>query len=169
MDYVRLGLGYDVESINTRADPGGGAIALRLKYTDLDEQIPASSLSDGILSYLCFVALFRLNAHKSLIAFDEPENHLHPELLMRVLDFFETMAEERPVLLATHSDRLLDGLSDPARSVVLCQLDERRATSLVRPDAEALAKWLNDYRGLGDVRSAGRLGRASAAETPGPA
>ncbi len=155
MDYVRLGLGQDVESINTRADPGGGVIALRLKYAGLDAQVPAFALSDGMLAYLCFVALYRLNTKKSLIAFDEPETHLHPELLMRVLGFFEVMAEERPILLTTHSDRLLDGLSDPARSVVLCELDEHRATRLVRPDAEALRDWLEDYRGLGDVRSAG--------------
>ncbi|MEP7122984.1 MAG: AAA family ATPase [Byssovorax sp.] len=155
MDYVRLGLGQDVESINTRADPGGGVIALRLKYAGLDAQIPSFNLSDGMLAYLCFVALYRLNTKKSLIAFDEPETHLHPELLMRVLGFFEEMAKDRPVLLTTHSDRLLDGLSDPARSVVLCELDERRATRLVRPDADALREWLKDYRGLGDVRSAG--------------
>lgn len=157
MDYVRLGLGRDVESVNVRADPGGGSIALRVKYAGLDEQVPAFSLSDGALTYLCFVALYRLNAGKSLIAFDEPETHLHPELLMRVLGFFESMGEDRPVVLATHSDRLLDGLSDPARSVVLCELDERRATKLVRPDAEALQDWLTDYRGLGDIRGAGHI------------
>jgi predicted ATPase len=156
MDYVRLGLGRDVESINVRADPGGGSIALRVKYAGFDEQLPAFSLSDGTLTYLGFVALYRLNGiTKSLIAFDEPETHLHPELLMRVLGFFEQVAKDRPVVLATHSDRLLDGLSDPARSVVLCELDERRATRLVRPDEEALQDWLSDYRGLGDVRSAG--------------
>ncbi|WP_437916833.1 AAA family ATPase [Sorangium sp. So ce302] len=155
MDYVRLGLGPDVESVNVRADPGGGSIALRIKYAGLDEQIPSFAISDGTLAYLAFVALHRLNTKKSLIAFDEPETHLHPELLQRVLGFFEAMAKERPVLLATHSDRLLDGLSDPARSVVLCELDERRATRLVRPDPEALRDWLTDYRGLGDVRGAG--------------
>lgn len=138
MDYVRMGLGRDVESINVRADPGGGSIALRLKIAGIDEQIPAFALSDGTLAYLSYVALFRLNTKKSLIAFDEPELHLHPELLLRVLGFFEEMAKERPVLLATHSDRLLDGLTDPARGVVLCELDERRATRLVRPDPEAL-------------------------------
>lgn len=155
MDDVRLGLGRDVESINVRADPAGGAIALRLKYAGLDEQVPAFSLSDGMLSYLCFVALYRLNAGKSLIAFDEPDVHLHPELLMRVLGFLESMSRDVPLLLATHSDRLLDGLTDPASSVVLCELDERRATRLVRPDAAALADWLTDYRGLGELRTAG--------------
>lgn len=155
MDYVRMGLGHDIESINLRADPGGGSIALRLKIAGIDEQLPAFALSDGMLAYLSFVALFRLNTKKSLIAFDEPELHLHPELLLRVLGFFEEIAKKRPVLLATHSDRLLDGLTDPARSVVLCELDERRATKLVRPDADALRDWLTDYRGLGDVRGAG--------------
>jgi predicted ATPase len=130
---------------------------LRVKYAGLDEQIPAFSLSDGMLSYLCFVALARLNTQKSVIAFDEPETHLHPELLMRVLDFFEAMAEKQPILLATHSDRLLDGLSDPARSVIVCELDERRATHLRRFDKSALDDWLTDYRGIGDIRSAGHM------------
>ena len=157
MDFVRLGLGFDLESINTRADPGGGSISLRVKYAGIDEQLPAFALSDGTLSYLCFVALARLNTQKSLIVFDEPDTHLHPELLMRVLDLFEAMAEKQPILLATHSDRLLDGLSDPAHSVVVCELDEKRATRLRRLDKVALTDWLADYRGIGDIRSAGHI------------
>jgi predicted ATPase len=74
---------------------------------------------------------------------------------MRVLGFFESMSRDTPVLLATHSDRLLDGLTELAGSVVLCELNEHRATTLVRPNAVALADWLADYRGLGDIRSAG--------------
>ncbi len=58
MDYVRLGLGNDVESINVRVHPGGGNIGLRLKYKGGAEQIPAFSLSDGTVAYLAFVALF---------------------------------------------------------------------------------------------------------------
>jgi predicted ATPase len=155
MDYVRLGLGDEVESINTRVDPGGGAISLRVKYAQFDQQVPALALSDGTLAYLAFVALFRLETRRSLLAFDEPELHLHPHLLMRVLDFFESLSREHPVLLATHSDRLLDGLSDPACSAVLCLLDPQRSTRLVRPEAEQLEAWLSRYRGLGDIRSAG--------------
>lgn len=156
LDYVRLGLGEQIEDISTLADPGGGSIGLSLKRKNLDRQIPAAQLSDGMLSYLAFVALFRLQEPgPSLVALDEPDLHLHPRLLMRVLDMFEAMAREFPVLVATHSDRLLDGLSDPARSVVLCELDEKQATRLYRPDPRALEKWLERYRGLGDIRGAG--------------
>jgi predicted ATPase len=155
MAYVRLGLGDGVESVNVRPDPGGGSVALWMKYAGLEKQLPAAALSDGTLAYLALVALYRLDTASSLVAFDEPELHLHPALLMRALDFFEAMAQERPVILATHSDRLLDGLTDPARSTVLCELDEDRRTRLVRPDPEALERWLTRYRGLGDIRGAG--------------
>lgn len=156
LSYIRLGLGERIEDIVTWVDPGGGNIGLSLKMLGLDRAVPSAQLSDGMLSYLAFVALFRLHTTKpSLVAFDEPDLHLHPQLLMRVLDMFASMAREHPVLLATHSDRLLDGLPDPARSVVLCELDERGATRLVRPDRDALDKWLTRYRGLGDIRGAG--------------
>jgi ABC-type polar amino acid transport system ATPase subunit len=154
MDLVRLGLGEDVENINAQLS-GGGYVNLALELRGFAKQIPAAALSDGTLSYLAFVALARLEAGRTLLAFDEPEAHLHPHLLARVLGLFEVMAENYPVILATHSDRLLDALQDPAASVVLCELNERRETQLRRPSREALARWLERYRGLGDLRSEG--------------
>jgi predicted ATPase len=150
--YVRLGLGEDVEDVGTRADASGGRHALTVKYRDVT--IPAIALADGTLAYLSHVALFRLSGSASLLAFDEPELHLHPALLMRVLGFFESLAEERPVLLATHSDRLLDALEHPERSAVLCELDAHRATRLLRPDADKLKLWLEKFT-MGEMRSGG--------------
>jgi predicted ATPase len=156
LGYIRLGLGEHIEDVATVADPSGGSIGLALKFKNRDQQVPASQISDGMLAYLAFVALFRLRTGQtSLLAFDEPDLHMNPRLLMRVLDMFESMARDFPVLVATHSDRLLDGLSDPARSVVLCELNEDHATQLFRPDSRALSKWLERYRGLGDLRGAG--------------
>jgi predicted ATPase len=156
LQYIRLGLGQHIEDVVTWADPGGGNIGLAVKVAGLERSIMAADLSDGMLSYLAFIALYRLRTDKpSLITFDEPDLHLHPGLMMRVLDMFEDMAHDCPVLLATHSDRLLDGLREPAKSVVLCELDRRGATRLVRPDPAALEDWLERYSGLGEIRSAG--------------
>jgi len=159
MDYVRLGLGYEVESISLRAGSSGGTHSLWLKMHGRDDQIPASAISDGMLAYLAFVALYRLpRLDRSLLVFDEPDLHLHPELLGRVIGFFERIAEDGPVLLTTHSDRLLDGLSNPAEAVRVCELDQPGAKTELRTlDAEALSSWLERYRGLGDLRSAGHL------------
>lgn len=156
MDIVRMGLGANVESVNTRADAGGGAIAVALEFADQSELLPAHALSDGQLAWLCFVALYRLDSERSLLGFDEPELHMHPELLVRVVQLFEDMARSHPVILATHSDVLLDALSEPAKSVRVCEL-EGGATRLRQLDEPALRKWMERYRGVGQLRSEGYL------------
>jgi predicted ATPase len=70
---------------------------------------------------------------------------------------FETLAEDTSVLLTTHSDRMLDGLAEPARSVVVTDLTSDSSTRLRRLDKDALTTWLDDYRGVGDVRAEGHL------------
>lgn len=154
LQYVCLGLGDDVDDISASADAAGGQHAISIHFKSVG-RLPAMALSDGTLSYLAFVALLRLPSARSLLAFDEPELHLHPGLLVRVLSMFETMAATCPVVLATHSDRLLDALQNPATSVVLCDLDDNRASRLLRPNKAMLTKWMAKYRGLGDIRSTG--------------
>ncbi len=157
IDLVRLGLGPQVELITTPAAASGGQIALALKVSGLRAPIYATDLSDGELSYLAMVSLHLWDEGRELLAFDEPETHLHPNLLSRVVDLFEACSRRYPVVVATHSDRILDDLAHPEQSVVLCELDDRRATKLVRPDKAALASWLESYRGLGEIRGAGHV------------
>jgi predicted ATPase len=167
MDYVRLGLGDHIESVNDRSDPGGGAIALWLKLRGREQQIPSSALADGELAYLAFVALYRLPDARSLLTFDEPELHLHPGLLVRVLGLFESMAGSHPVLLATHSDRLLDVLEKPAEAVRVCEIEgEDRKTRLRELDPHALEQWLAEYHGVGHIRSEGYLSMILGPEEP---
>lgn len=155
MEYVRIGLGDDIEDVRPERLRAGEGMMLWLKYRSAEKEVPSSSLSDGTLDYLAFVAFARLKSQRSLAVFDEPELHLHPALLMRVLDLLESMAQETSVLISTHSDRLLDGLSEPAASIVLCELDSDRATNIARPDPALLEKWLVKYRGFGDLRAEG--------------
>jgi predicted ATPase len=101
------------------------------------------------------VAIAEFGGQRGFLAFDEPETHLHPALLVRVTWLLEELSQSCPVIVATHSDRLLDALSDPAGSVVLCELDEHRATRLFKPDHAALTAWLEKYRGIGALREEG--------------
>ena len=99
--------------------------------------------------------MVRVPKPPSLLVFDEPELHMHPSLLARVMDLFAEAAERHPVLITTHSDRVLDLLENPAESAVLCSLDRDGNTQLLRPNAASLAEWLEDYRGLGHLRAEG--------------
>ncbi len=154
MEVVRLGLGSNVESVSVRPDAASN-VALWLKYRVPDMQVPAAGLSDGILAWLAFVALDRFPAPRSLLAIDEVDLHLHPYLLSRVLDLCAATSSRHPVLLTTHSDRLLDMLPAPSEQVVLAQSNADGSTSLLRPDPTTLAAWLERYSGYGRVRAEG--------------
>lgn len=156
LEYIHLGLGHEIRDVRLEAIPGGGHMALAIE-TRHQGRVPAFSMADGVLSYLAFVALFRLEQGRTLLAFDEPELHLHPGLLMRVLGLFETMSDRYPVVISTHSDRLLDGLTDPASSVVVTELDENHRTRLRYLDPKQLEEWIADYNGLGGLRADGEL------------
>jgi predicted ATPase len=166
MGYVRLGLGDDIADVLVKPTLEDG-LEIWLCYDAFSAPVPARSLSDGTLGYLAFVALLCLPTRRSLLAFDEPENQLHPAMAARVGEFFQAMSREQSVLVATHSDRMLDALKYPADSVVLCSLGEGRQTSLKRPNRDALDEWLKDYRGLGEIRSAGHEDSIMTQSEPG--
>lgn len=156
LETIRLVVDEDIRDILTPASASGGSIGLAVKYRT--GTVPAFALSDGTLSLLALVAISTLDGGeppRSLLVLDEPDLHLHPAALRYVVTLLERCAKKYPVVVATHSDQLLDCLSDPASSTVLCDLDEQRHLRLRRPDATQLAKWLPEYRGVGQLRAEG--------------
>jgi hypothetical protein len=57
---------------------------------------------------------------------------------------------------STHSDTLVDALSDHPDDVIVCEKDNGQ-TAMRRLDAGALSVWLEDYS-LGRLWRAGKLG-----------
>jgi hypothetical protein len=156
LETIRLVVDEDIRDVLTPASASGGSIGLALKYRT--GTVPAFALSDGTLSLLTLVAITALDGgqpRRSLLVLDEPDLHLHPAALRYVVTLLERCAKRYPIVVATHSDQLLDCLSEPARSIVLCDLDEHRHLRLQRPDAALLAKWLPQYRGVGQLRAEG--------------
>lgn len=158
LDLVRLGLGDHIDNVQLRADPGGGSVALSLRIKGLHDPVPAADLSDGQLSWLAFVAMAHLNVNRSLLAVDEPELHLHPSLLGRVISLLSTLPGGAPVILSTHSDRVLEMLEEPAEAIRVCALEGSRAV-VSRVDATELPRWLDEFGDIGQLRAAGYLPR----------
>lgn len=159
LERVQVALGDQIEDVITPPDPSGGRIALEVRIAGLGN-LPAFAMSDGHLAYLSLLGVLRLerSTPPALVVFDEPDLHLHPSLARRVMTDLEVFSRKTTVLLATHSDAMLDVLAEPARSTVLCELDARHATRLIRPDPASLERWLADYRGIGELRAAGYEG-----------
>jgi predicted ATPase len=157
LETIRLVVDEDIVDVMTPASASGGSIGLAVRYRT-GAPVPAFALSDGTLALLALVAITALDAGpppRSLLVLDEPDLHLHPAAIRYVVTLLERCAKRYPVVIATHSDQLLDCLSDPARSIVLCDLDDHRHLRLQRPDAKLLAQWLGEYRGVGHLRAEG--------------
>lgn len=138
----------DLEDI--RLPPAvSGFVQLAWKDERFTKPFDASELSDGTLAFLASLCAL-LQPGASLVAIDEPERHLHPEALYRLLGAARLQSHTHPVVLATQSDRLLGFLDDIPESVVAVRAGEN-GTELVRPDAEALHTWLKQFS-LADMR-----------------
>lgn len=153
-DAIRLGLGPDVDVLSP-PDAGAGRVGLALMIRGRKRF--AVQLSDGTLSYLALVATVRLSEGRSMLVLDEPDAHLHPALQARVMTLLDAPAARHPVLVATHSDTLLDCLPNPVASAVICALDETGDTTLARLDQDSFDRWRTEYRGLGQLRADGWL------------
>ena len=133
----------------------GGTVSLFLEETG-NRSIPVSRLSDGTLRYLTLLAVLLHPEPPPLICIEEPELGLHPDLLPTLADLMIEASERSQLVVTTHSDVLVDALTDRPESVVVCEKHDGR-TEMRRLDKGDLAKWLKDYR-LGDLWTSGELG-----------
>ena len=78
-----------------------------------DVDIELESRSKGFQWFFSFYLVFLVESdegHKdAILLLDEPGLHLHPTSQQELLAFFETLAEDNPLVYTTHSPFLVDG------------------------------------------------------------
>ena len=134
--------------------PDGGLLTLRLTEGDLS--IPARRLSDGTLRYLCLLAILVDPDPPPLIVIEEPELGLHPDIHPQLAALFLEASQRTQLIVTTHSDILVDGLSETPEAVVVCE-NVGGSTQLERLTSETLGPWLDKYR-LGELWLRGEIG-----------
>ena len=125
-------------------------------FTEGDFVIPATRLSDGTLRYLCLLAILCDPEPPPLICIEEPELGLHPDILPKVADLLRQASERTQLIVTTHSDIIVDSMSDQPECVVVCEKHEGQ-TEMKRLSAQELEVWLRDYR-LGQLWIDGQIG-----------
>lgn len=132
----------------------GGTV--QVFFTEGDYVIPATRLSDGTLRYLCLAAILCDPEPPPLVCIEEPELGLHPDILPKVADLLAAAAEATQVIVTTHSDILVDAMTDRPQAVVVCEKHNHQ-TTMRRLEKAALEHWLERYR-LGQLWTRGELG-----------
>ena len=131
-----------------------GTVQAYLEESDIS--IPATRLSDGTLRYLCLLVILCDPTPAPLICLEEPELGLHPDLLPGLAELLREASERCQLIVTTHSEILVDALTDTPESVVVCEKQKGR-TTLARLEQDALSAWLDRYQ-LGQLWASGSIG-----------
>ncbi|EQC1013418.1 AAA family ATPase [Pseudomonas aeruginosa] len=118
--------------------------------------VPATRLSDGTLRYLCLLAVLCHPNPPPLVCIEEPELGLHPDVLPTLAELLKEAATRTQLIVTTHSDVLVDAMSDRPEAVFVAEKSDT-GTTLTRLDAEKLKPWLEKYR-LGQLWTRGEIG-----------
>ena len=137
-------------------DPGGSRISFAVE----DERFPArrvfaSEMSDGMIVFLCLLSLVLHPGQRAALALDEPDAHLHPSALRRLLALAHEPHEGRCLIIVTHSNTLLDELREPVQSIRIVETTPQGAR-IRRLDAGSLEAWRTEYA-LSELRQTGLL------------
>lgn len=145
---------YDgAEEISTRIQ--GGLVDLRIEEQDAIS-IPASRLSDGTLRWLSLLTILLHPDPPPVVCIEEPELGLHPDIIRPLARLLLSAAERMQLFVTTHSDALVDELSQTPDAVIVCEKHDGSSV-LKRLDANELSKWLKRYT-LGQLWRTGEIG-----------
>jgi predicted ATPase len=144
----------DIEDVVVNTRMGLGQLYFHEK--GLQHPVPATRLSDGTLRFLSLLAILSNPQPPPVICIEEPEIGLHPDIISAVAKLLVEASSRSQIFVTTHSDVLVDALTDTPEAVVVCEKYDG-ATTLTRLDGEKLKHWLADYR-LGEIWVSGELG-----------
>lgn len=142
----------EIQDFNVQVEAG----RVQLFLEEGNYSIPATRLSDGTLRYLCLLAILCHPEPQPLVCIEEPELGLHPDVLPELARLLVEASEHTQLIVTTHSDILVDALTERPESVVVCE-KHNGETEMRRLKKEDLTDWLDKYR-LGQLWTKGQLG-----------
>ncbi len=145
-----LAPGYD----DIEVVPEGGMLQLYL--SESGRMVPARRLSDGTLRFLCLLAILLDPTPPPLLAIEEPELGLHPDVFPTLCDLMVEASAACQLIVTTHSTQLVDALTGQADSVLVCEKRDD-ATRITRLTQEEVDRW-RQHGSLGTLWMNGHLG-----------
>ena len=144
--------GADALKVSTEA----GTVRILLQEQPLGIDVPAIRLSDGTLRWIVLLTILLDPLPPPLVCIEEPEVGLHPDMLPTLAHLLREASERMQLVVTTHSDALVDALSDTPESIIVCE-KENGATTMRRLSREDLSAWLEKYT-LGQLWRSGEIG-----------
>jgi predicted ATPase len=134
-----------------------GRLLLQIKDAPFDQPVLSRFASDGTLKMLAYLVLLHDPEPPRFIGIEEPENFLHPRLLLPLGEECRAASARAQLLVTTHSPFFLDAMR-PEEVRVLFR-DQRGYTQVRRvSDIRGIPEFLNAGATLGQLWTEGRFG-----------
>lgn len=120
-----------------------GKAYLQLRENNLRKAIGALHISDGTLRFLLLESIFYNPLRGMLVAIDEPERGLHPDMIKSVADMMKSAAATSQIIAATHSPHLLNQFE--LEDILVFEKQEDNSTIVNTISEEDFPDWPGEY------------------------
>lgn len=120
-----------------------GQSYLSLRERNLKKTIGALHISDGSLRYLLLESIFFNPNRGWLVAIDEPERGLHPDMIRSVGDMLKNTSRDCQIIVATHSPHLLNQFE--LEDVIVFEKDEENKTVVKKVSEADFEEWEGEF------------------------
>lgn len=137
-----------------------GRLLLQIKDAPFSHPVLARFASDGTLKMLAYLVLLLDPAPPSFIGIEEPENFLHPRLLLELAEECRAAGERTQLLVTTHSPFFLNALqprevrilwrNEQGYAQTQCIADIEEVRTLMEQGALLGHLWMEGYFNVGD-------------------
>jgi len=128
----------NISNIETKVTEDG-RILLRFHEGAFEDPFQTSQISDGTIKMLAYLAILYNPAPPPLICIEEPETHLHPELLERLAEEFRLYSINKgQIFVTTHSPDFLNAL-EPEEVFLLTKDDGATTVRKASDDPQIVA------------------------------
>jgi Predicted ATPase len=145
-----------IESVLTETMPDG-RLLLKIKDAPFANPILARFASDGTLKMLAYLVLLYDPAPPPFIGIEEPENHLHPRLLLELAEECRKATARTQLLVTTHSPFFLNSLK-PEEVRVLWRDDKGYTRAQKASEIRGIKEFVAEGALLGHLWMEGQLG-----------
>jgi predicted ATPase len=142
---------------DVKVSVGEGLARTYLREAGLGEMLSAIRMSDGTLKFLSLLAVLFHPSPPRLVCIEEPETGLHPDALQLVAEALLEASQSMQLIVTTHSEALVDALTDQPETVLVCERYFDNGTQMKRLSKERLKNWLEHYT-LGQLWRKGEIG-----------
>lgn len=103
---------------------------LYMHERNMSRVIEVKHISDGTLRFLLMESIMFNQNRGFLIAVDEPEKGLHPDMIRSLSEMIQYAAESSQIIIATHSPHLLNQFS--LDDILIFEKDENNCSNVLR-------------------------------------